>query len=126
MSEAEGIGRAAAVTPPPAGGAPGGPAGPPVPRGFSEVLEGQALTFSRHAQKRLKSRHLELSSEDLARVSQAADKARDKGSRESLFLLDRLGLIVNVERRVVLTAVDTSSEDRIFTNIDSTVVISRS
>jgi len=74
----------------------------------------------------MKSRNLELSSGDLERVNEAARKASEKGAKDTLFLLDRMGLIVNVSQKVVLTAIDTQAEaDKIFTNIDSTVVLSK-
>ena len=69
-------------------------------------------------------RRISLSGEDLARIEKAAEVAADKGSRESLFLLDKLGLIVNVKNRTVLTAVDPERlREGIVTNIDSTVFV---
>ena len=105
----------------------------PAPTGqsFQEVLsrqriEAEGVKFSAHASERLAQRKIALSDGDLARIAQAADKAATKGSRESLFLLDNLGLIVSVKNRTVLTAIDPERmRDGIVTNIDSTVIIGK-
>jgi len=82
------------------------------------------VKFSAHATERLAQRKIALSDIELARISRAADTAATKGSRESLFLLDNLGLIVNVKNRTVLTALDPQRmQEGIVTNIDSTVII---
>ena len=104
----------------------------PAPTGqsFQQMLsrqriEAEGVKFSAHASERLTQRKIALSDGDLARIAEATDKAADKGSRESLFLLGQLGLIVNVKNRTVLTAVDPERlREGIVTNIDSTVLIS--
>lgn len=98
---------------------------------FEKVLARQrvevhGVRFSAHAFERLAQRRITLSDGDLARIAKAADNAATKGSRESLFLLDNLGLIVNVKNRTVLTAIDPARmRDGIVTNIDSTVIIGK-
>lgn len=86
------------------------------------------VTFSGHAQTRLASRQITLSSEDLARLGSALTRAAAKGARSSLVLLDsqsgRVGLVVSVPNRTVITAVDTGSlKENIFTNIDSAMIV---
>ena len=84
------------------------------------------VTVSAHAGRRLRSRGLELTSADLAQISQAAQDAEAKGIRDSLMLLGQIGLIVNVPNRTVVTALDTASMDHgIVTGIDGTVFLSR-
>ena len=92
---------------------------------FKEVIRREnQVRFSAHAAKRLSQRDIELSRTDLARIDLAAERAARRGSNDSLFLLGDLGLIVNVKNRTVLTAiVQDDMKDRIFTNIDSTVII---
>jgi flagellar operon protein len=88
------------------------------------LTEARGVKFSAHATKRLAERHIALSETDMNRISEAAEVAAGKGSRESLFLLDNLGLIVNVRNRTVLTAIDPGRmREGIVTNIDSTVII---
>ena len=96
---------------------------------FASVLkktEAPDVKFSAHASERLAQREISLSDSDLSAIASAADKAATKGSRESLFLLNNLGLIVNVKNRTVLTAIDPGRmRDGIVTNIDSTVIIGK-
>jgi len=83
-----------------------------------------SVKFSAHAVQRLNERKIALSEDALARISRATDTAATKGSRESLLLLNNLGLIVNVKNRTVLTALDPQRmQEGIVTNIDSTVII---
>jgi flagellar operon protein len=90
----------------------------------SQVAGSVPVKFSAHATERLAQRNVRLSSQDLDRIAQAADKAAAKGSKDSLFLLDNLGLIVNVKNRTVLTALDSDRlREGIVTDIDSTVII---
>ena len=82
------------------------------------------LKFSRHAAERIESRGIELSPDDLARLSRAAEGAREKGSHESLLLIRDVGMIVNLENRTVVTAMTAEAmRERVFTNIDSTVIV---
>jgi len=81
------------------------------------------LRFSKHAQKRLASRNIELTSGDLAKIEQAVDTARRKGGRDSLVLMGDLALVVSIKNNTVITAVDeNSSKENVFTNIDSAVI----
>ncbi|MGC8783712.1 MAG: TIGR02530 family flagellar biosynthesis protein [Armatimonadota bacterium] len=83
-----------------------------------------SVRFSAHAQARLQSRHIELDAEALRRVENAVDKAAEKGSRESLLLMDDVALIVSVRNRTVITAIDKENlKENVFTNIDSAVVL---
>jgi len=95
---------------------------------FAETLAKAAkpgrLRFSAHARNRLASRNIELDATQLDRLARAADQAAAKGARDSLVLLNDLGLIVNVPSRTVVTALDGERmQNGVFTNIDSTVII---
>ena len=82
------------------------------------------LKFSAHAQARLASRGIELSPQDLVRMQEAVNKARDKGSKESLILSDHAAFVVSVKNNTVITAVDRAAmKENVFTNIDSTILI---
>ena len=89
----------------------------------------QGITFSGHAQTRLASRQINLTEEDLSKLSGALDRAAAKGARSSLILMDsnqtgRVGLVVSVPNRTVITAVDTQNlKENIFTNIDSAMLV---
>ncbi|MDD3853192.1 MAG: flagellar protein [Syntrophomonadaceae bacterium] len=90
---------------------------------IDQKINGQ-LKFSQHAQKRLQMRNIELSDNDLQKLQGAVSKAREKGARESLILMDNLALLVSVKNNTVVTAVDGESmKENIFTNIDSAVIL---
>lgn len=106
---------------------PGAPK-PPPPEGpqFNEVLEQQLqgkLKFSAHAQRRLQNRQIDFGAPEASRLEEAVDKAAQKGARESLILIDDLALIVSIQNRTVITAIDGANrKENIFTNIDSVVM----
>jgi len=96
---------------------------------FNQMLEQQLgssteLKFSAHAQERLQSRNISLSSEDLVRLKQGVAQAAAKGSKESLLLKDDVAFVVSVKNQTVITAVDAASmKGNVFTNIDSAVIV---
>ncbi len=105
---------------------------PPVEhRGFDELLREagandpqEALRFSAHAVKRLEQMGVELSEAQLAALEEATGQAAAKGANDSLLLMQRLGMIVNIPNRTVVTVL---GEERmttgVVTQIDSTVLV---
>ncbi|MUG87619.1 flagellar biosynthesis protein [Paenibacillus timonensis] len=92
---------------------------------FKDMLEDRLVHFSNHAVKRLEQRGIELQPEQLNKIESAIDSAAAKGAKDSLILLKDMALIVNVNNRTVVTAMDGSSMmDNVFTQIDSAVIIS--
>ncbi len=95
---------------------------------FSKILENQytkqnaELKFSKHANERLQNRNIELSEEQLEKLSTGTKKAQEKGISESLVMVDNIAFIVNVKNSTVITALD-EGEDKIFTNIDGAVIM---
>ena len=88
------------------------------------VERGLGLKFSAHAKERLTLRNIELSAEDVARMTDAVNKAAAKGARQSLLVMDDQAFIVSVTNRTVITALDGSSmRENVFTNIDSAVIV---
>ena len=121
------------ATAPPVG-APARAAARPVASGpsFGQVLQDSLavssalanVKFSGHAQTRLASRQITLTSDEVARVGQAMTRAASKGARDSLFLMDKTALVVSVTNRTVITAVPKESlKENIFTNIDSAMIL---
>ena len=89
----------------------------------NELQRDNGIKFSAHAQSRLRERSIEFGENEAMRLKVAVDKASQKGSRESLVLLDNLALLVNIPKQTVITAVDSrQSRDNIWTNIDSVVM----
>ncbi len=97
-------------------------------KSFAEVLgdqqHGMEVKLSAHAQRRLAQQNITISPQDITRIGAAVQKAEMKGARESLMLLEDLALVVNIRNRTVITAIDKARQkDKIFTNIDSTVIL---
>jgi flagellar operon protein len=94
-------------------------------KSFSEVLgQAKGLNFSKHASQRLYSRGIEMSNERLTKLTEAVDKAADKGAKESLILDDSAAYVVSVPNRTVITAFDRNNlQDGVFTSIDSAIIL---
>lgn len=82
------------------------------------------LKFSAHAASRMAERKINLSSEVMAKVNDAIDKAAAKGVEDTLVLTKDAALIVNVKNRTVVTAMDKNSlNGNVFTQIDGAVIV---
>ena len=83
------------------------------------------VEFSKHAIERLEDRNIDLSESDmLERLNKAVEVAQEKGSRDTLVLVDETAFVVSVKNNKVITTL--SEEDmqgNIFTTIDSTVIM---
>ncbi|MBM7623517.1 TIGR02530 family flagellar biosynthesis protein [Sporohalobacter salinus] len=96
---------------------------------FNEILQNQlkeksGIEFSGHAKKRLNSRNINLTSQDMNKLEKAVTKAENKGAKESLIMMDKVSYVVSVENKTVITAVDDQNmKENVFTNIDSAVVM---
>ncbi len=101
---------------------------------FAELLQQQTqrtsestVQLSRHAQKRVDRRDLNLDSARMERLESAITRAAEKGSKNSVVMLDDLAVVVDVRQRTVVTAMQRDSQteggrERVFTNIDSVVI----
>ncbi len=93
---------------------------------FEQILRQENKTFnlSQHAETRIKSREIPWDTHLEKRISKGIDQAESKGSREALILADDVAVIANVKSRTVVTAMDRSQmKEKIFTNIDSAVLV---
>ncbi|QQS35483.1 MAG: flagellar protein [Ignavibacteriales bacterium] len=87
---------------------------------FQQELE--KIKFSNHALKRLESRNITLGSEELNKINSAVQKAEQKGSKDSLVMMQDTAFIINIPNRTVVTALPVGeSNENVFTNIDSVV-----
>ncbi len=92
-------------------------------QGVYETPGGETLKFSKHALNRLSDRDIDLSDEVKNRLLDGVDKAKGKGIKDSLVIVDSMSFIVNVPNRTVVTAMDNeTNEENIFTNIDGAVI----
>lgn len=91
----------------------------------SALEEKSGVEFSKHAIQRLEERSIDLTEGDmLERLNRGVEIAADKGSSETLVLVDKNAFVVSVKNNKVITTL--SNDDlrgNIFTNIDSTVII---
>jgi flagellar operon protein len=91
---------------------------------FHDQIKTEELSFSSHAQKRLHSRNINLTEEDLSNLTNAVHKAESKGAKESLILMRDHGFIVSIPNKKVITAVNQEElKENVFTNIDSAVIV---
>lgn len=91
---------------------------------LDDTTEVEPLRFSKHAANRLNDRNIELSDDQLDRLSAGTQKAGEKGINESLVIVDKLAFIVNVKNHTVVTAMDqTETNENVFTNIDGAVIV---
>jgi len=120
----EGLGQNREIVRQPGSRAAAGPGAPRV--SFKDVLSGvvrDELKVSAHAQARLQSSRINLTQDDMARLSRAVDRAAAKGARESLILMDNIAFVVSIKNRTVITAVSPERlKENVFTNIDSAVI----
>lgn len=88
-------------------------------RGNEEVTE---LKFSKHANERMVSRNIDLTEAQYKRLESGAQRASEKGMKESLVMVDNLAFIVNINSKTVVTAVS-GEDEKVFTNIDGAVIM---
>jgi flagellar operon protein len=90
---------------------------------LTAAADERSLHLSEHAMKRVEQRQIPLAGEQLDRLSSALDQLSQRGSRQSLVMLDQYAYVVNPPSRTVVTAVDSNqSKDKVFTQIDSVVI----
>ncbi|MGM0445251.1 MAG: TIGR02530 family flagellar biosynthesis protein [Bacillota bacterium] len=96
----------------------------PFKKVFQEKIKGSKIEFSKHAKERLQTRNINLSKAKMERLQKGVQKAETKGARDSLILVDDVAYIVSVKNNTVVTAIDGDNmKEKVFTNIDSTVLM---
>lgn len=92
---------------------------------FNNKVEDRTdLKLSKHAKKRLQARSIDFTKDEINKLETAIDKAKSKGAKESLVLINNNAYIVSVNNNTVITAMDKDSmQENLFTNIDSAIVM---
>lgn len=91
---------------------------------FKDALEAQEVKLSAHAAKRLEERNIEFAPERAKQLGDAVNKAAEKGSKESLIMMEKVALVVSITNRTVITAIDEDNlKDDVITNIDSAMIL---
>lgn len=82
------------------------------------------VSFSRHAEERMRERRIALTPEMLQRLEKGVSRAGEKGAKETLVILDHLFFVVSVTNKTVITAMDKGeAKENLFTQIDSAVLM---
>ena len=91
---------------------------------LSKIKSNESVKFSKHAMERLNSRNIELSNAELERINQGVDKAKSKGVRDALIMMDNKVFVASVQNKTIITAaMDEQLKDNVFTNIDGAVIV---
>jgi flagellar operon protein len=86
------------------------------------IRQSGGVKLSGHAAERLRERNITLGEADMRRIDAATDKVASKGGRDALIVMDKVGLIVDVPNRTVVTAIGKQQmQENVFTNIDSAI-----
>ena len=88
---------------------------------FNEMFNAAEVRFSKHANQRLATRDIELNENQLERLENGMNKAREKGLKDPLVMVDNIAFIVNIKSNTVVTAVNNTGNS-VFTNIDGAVI----
>ena len=80
----------------------------------------RAVAISAHAGARLDARGISVTPHMMERLAQGTDQLARKNARESLIVMGRVGFVMNVPNRTVVTAMPLQGAGaQLFTNIDS-------
>lgn len=96
---------------------------------FQDVLRAQiqkssAVDFSNHAIKRAAAHNIELTEDQLARLSEGVRLASEKNLQDPLILVGGTAFLVNVPNNTVITTMGSGDlRGNVFTNIDGTVIV---
>ena len=114
---------ASPLTPPPSSGAPPSQGSSDFRNALTAAADERSLQLSEHALKRVEQRQIPLAGEQLDRLQRAMDTLSQRGSRQSLVMLDQVAYVVHVPSHTVVTAVQPDeSKERVFTQIDSVLI----
>lgn len=97
-------------------------------KSFGDILDKKIqkneenVVFSKHANQRFEQRNIKLTETEIEKISDAINRADEKGIKNSLIMMDDIVLIANIKSRTIVTAVD-SAKDKVFTNVDGVVSI---
>ena len=80
------------------------------------------VQMSTHATKRLQERNIAFDGAEYVKLQEALGKLRQKGGHDSLVITDKAAYVMDVDKGMVVTAVDRGSMgENVFTKIDSTI-----
>ncbi len=90
--------------------------------GKAEAPSKSDVSLSTHAAKRLEERNIAFDGAEYLKLQEALGKLRTKGGHDSLVITGKAAYVLDVDRGMVVTAVDKDSMgENVFTKIDSTI-----
>lgn len=85
-------------------------------------LNENGYKISAHAAERLKD--VDFTKEDYTSIENGLNKAKEKGSKNTLMLYKNMAIIASVENNTIITAIEKQrAKENVFTNIDSVVIL---
>lgn len=92
---------------------------------FETLLKEQKLVkISKHASERLNERNINIDQDKWQTITDKVNEAKEKGVTDSLVVLDEAALLISTKNNTVVTAMNVAeANDRIFTNINGTILI---
>jgi flagellar operon protein len=107
----------------PTSGAPPAQGGTSFRDALSAAAGERSVQWSEHALKRVEQRQISMDGDQLDRLGKAMDTLSQRGSRQSLVMLDQYAYVVHPPTHTVVTAVEPDqTKERVFTQIDSVVI----
>lgn len=94
---------------------------------FKSVFQKEKdLKVSKHASERLRERNININETEWQKLSKMIDEAKQKGITDSLVLMNDAALLVSAKNKTVVTAMNLNeAQDRIFTNINGTILMNK-
>ena len=97
-------------------------------KSFKEVMnqlsKNGKVNFSKHAMQRLEKRNINLTSEDINKITDAVNIAKAKGVKDALIIMGDNAFVTSIKNNMVITATSgTDLKESVFTNIDGAVII---
>jgi len=84
---------------------------------------GEGIRISAHARKRIDGREIHFDSKTAQTLDNVLNLARDKGSKNTLAMIDNQAFLLSVRDRTLITAMSNEEmQSRFFTNVDSVYI----
>lgn len=92
---------------------------------FKQILKDVSdVKISKHAQMRLDERNINISNAKWAQISEKMSEAKTKGVTDALVVMNDVSLVVSTKNNTVVTAIHKAdAENKIFTNINGTILL---
>lgn len=91
---------------------------------LNKIQNQDEVKFSKHALQRLNDRNVILTDHDMTRLNEGLGKARSKGVKDALIMMDNKVFIASVKNNTIITAsTGEQLKDNVFTNIDGAVIV---